>query len=577
MSTNEEKIEFPGDPMCLYAALSYSVDQVVKAREHGIGPEGTYNDLCPELGILPSKEYRTQVSSHGFRDYSTPIRNTDQTIFDPRVWNDKVREFFIEKILLAVRPKVVLISTVSPGFRYAIDIALTVKNNLPDAIVVIGGRHIDETISYSWDTSEVQNAYSGVLSCIDDGRIESVFDFGIAGDGYFALDALLKAISISLHIDSKSLQSKLAIFDNLDNLALTMPEIPGEALIFGIADDEKLFHIWPVNGPKYELSDLPSPYKAFAIRAEFPIFTKTSGLIRRTAHMMVTNSCPYHCNFCSEGSIVSGPMIRFEVDAVEKAIKRIVEYVGYGAEAVFFDDSVFWGGNLRRMKEFSQRLISLKLGISGGYIPPNYGSHDKVRLLDLQWGAQLTVDLLVTVMGEDKALELLETMKQAGCTYVYLGIESMSTSVIRHIHKNLDAETPWKDRVRAALTIIKKAKIRVGSSVLFGLEGETPETIEETIAEIEMLIRDDLLYVASPNILTYHPGTAITRMHSMEDRIDYHSPQTENKPPYSYFEEAFPSVVSIRLTESDIWHIHDQTLRRWGRIRNSNSMSPLPI
>jgi radical SAM superfamily enzyme YgiQ (UPF0313 family) len=117
----------------------------------------------------------------------------------------------------------------------------------------------------------------------------------------------------------------------------------------------------------------------------------------------------------------------------------------------------------------------------------------------------------------------------------------------------------------------------VGSSVLFGLEGETPETIEETIAEIEMLIRDDLLYVASPNILTYHPGTAITRMHSMEDRIDYHSPQTENKPPYSYFEEAFPSVVSIRLTESDIWHIHDQTLRRWGRIRNSNSMSPLPI
>ena len=33
MSTNEGKIEFPGDPMCLYSALSYAVDQAVKTRK----------------------------------------------------------------------------------------------------------------------------------------------------------------------------------------------------------------------------------------------------------------------------------------------------------------------------------------------------------------------------------------------------------------------------------------------------------------------------------------------------------------------------------------------------------------
>jgi hypothetical protein len=31
MTTSAGKIEFPGDPMCLYAALSYAVDQVVQA------------------------------------------------------------------------------------------------------------------------------------------------------------------------------------------------------------------------------------------------------------------------------------------------------------------------------------------------------------------------------------------------------------------------------------------------------------------------------------------------------------------------------------------------------------------
>jgi len=32
MTTQEGKIEYPGDPMCLYSALSLAVDQAVKAK-----------------------------------------------------------------------------------------------------------------------------------------------------------------------------------------------------------------------------------------------------------------------------------------------------------------------------------------------------------------------------------------------------------------------------------------------------------------------------------------------------------------------------------------------------------------
>jgi radical SAM superfamily enzyme YgiQ (UPF0313 family) len=578
MTTHEDKIEFPGDPMCLYSALSYSVDQVVKAKELGIGPESPYNDLCPQMGILPSREYRASVPSHGIRDYSRGPLNTDQIIFDPRVWNAEVKRFFIENVLQTVRPNVVLISTVSPGFRYAIDIAATVKDHLPDTLVIIGGRHIDETTIYNYMSRELIQAHSGVLACLNDGRIKPVFDFGIGGEGYFALDALLKAISISLPVDSKTLASKTDIFNNLDKISLKTGELPGRALIFGVQEEDQQFHIWPINGKKFDLGKLPSPYKSFAIRAQFPIFENEDRSVCRTAHMMVSNSCPYHCYYCSEGMSAVKPALRFEFEATSKAVERVLEFVGYGAEAIFFDDSIFWSGNTRRIEDFCQKLRTLKNQVaSGDLVPENYTGTDMERLINLKWGAQFTVDLLASVMEEEEALKLLDSMKQAGCTYLYLGIESMSESVIKHIHKYTNSRTAWKNRVRKALQIVKRAGLHVGSSILFGLEHETKETIGETIAEVELLIQDELLHIASPNILTYHPNTAITQQHGMHDKVDYHSVVIENRPPYTYFEEAFPSVVSINLTEEDIWYIHDQTLKRWGIIRNSNAMAPSPI
>jgi radical SAM superfamily enzyme YgiQ (UPF0313 family) len=119
----------------------------------------------------------------------------------------------------------------------------------------------------------------------------------------------------------------------------------------------------------------------------------------------------------------------------------------------------------------------------------------------------------------------------------------------------------------------RAAGITVGSSVLFGLDGETQETIEETISKVEELLAEDLLSIANPNILTFHPNTEITALHEMKDKIDYHSIDIENRPPYVYFEEAFPEVVSRNLTEEQIWLIHEKASQRWGMKRN---FTPMP-
>jgi hypothetical protein len=91
------------------------------------------------------------------------------------------------------------------------------------------------------------------------------------------------------------------------------------------------------------------------------------------------------------------------------------------------------------------------------------------------------------------------------------------------------------------------------------------------------LLVEDLITIASPNILTYHPSTAITRLHQKEKELDYHSPNLDNHPPYTYFEEAFPAVVSKNLSEEQIWHIHEQTRERWGKKRNLNPMAPTTL
>jgi radical SAM superfamily enzyme YgiQ (UPF0313 family) len=168
-------------------------------------------------------------------------------------------------------------------------------------------------------------------------------------------------------------------------------------------------------------------------------------------------------------------------------------------------------------------------------------------------------------------------MKDAGCTYIYIGIESMSTQVMNNIHKNLrrDERKPWREKVREAAALVKAHGLQLGTSVLFGLDGETRSSIDETIHEVGRLIDDDLIDLASPNILTYHPATPVTRDHGMHDKLDYHSPRIDNRKPYIYFEEAFPGVVSVLLTEDDIWHIHTETELRWGGARND--AAPIPV
>jgi radical SAM superfamily enzyme YgiQ (UPF0313 family) len=577
LTSHEGKIEYPGDPMCLYSALSRTIDQVAKSKHEGLSFKSPYNDLCPRLADLPSPEYRARAGDSGIRKVSGPLLNTDQAIFDPRVWNPDIERYFAD-LLQAIQPRVILISTTSPAHRYAIQIARVVRSYDPTALIVFGGRHIDETMRYQDDTRTLELAHSSTLQAIADGHVEPIVDFLVSGDGYFALDLLMKAISIAMDLEGKT-ASVAGVVNALDQLAAIVGPVPGQAIITAV-DGEHL-HVFPLRGQPIDLAKLPPPYRPFAIRARFPIFLSPDGMIQRTAHMTTSNACPFQCNYCSEAVTSVGQLLKFSETPVQIALDQILEYASYGAESLFFDDSVFWAGDINRMYDFCVALAAVKSKVMVGKGEFHWlqGPADRQRLAGLQWGAQLTFEFVATLKSESTTLKILNAMKDAGCTYIYFGLESMAPSIMAKVHKNLHGkhEISWQHKARIALEMLKKVGIRAGVSVLFGLDGETRETIEDTIDAVERLIQDGLIYIVSPNICTYHPITKLTRLHNMGDHLDYVTPNVTTGPPYVYFEEAFPGVVSKELTEEDIWYIHFQTWERWGQSRNVNPMQPTVI
>ncbi|MFI9208641.1 B12-binding domain-containing radical SAM protein [Streptomyces sp. NPDC053253] len=580
MTQAEGEITYPGDPMALYAALSVAVHQAV----HDAGPleEAThYNDLAPEWTAFPSKAYRASVGHGGVRPYGAEP-NTDQMVFDPRVWDEAARDAWI-RLLREVRPRVVLISAVSPAHRYALEIAALVRSEVPGAYVVLGGRHADETLAAAPGGSRLLVKPSATPAVIQEGKAPPVIDAIVAGEAYHAVDVLMRALALAMDLEERWVD-RARVLSCLQGLLHQEGVKPGTSLVLlSPGDPQESFHAVPLNGPALDLASLPAPYEAFAIRSHFPIFRDPdTGDALRTAHFMVSNACPYRCNFCSESAQVGHGLRRFRDDAIGRAVERICEYVSYGAKAVFFDDSVFWSGRYKDITEFCRELSRIR-AVDLASLDPRLRRHladedDAERLRHLQWGAQLTVDTLVALHSSSESDQILRQMRDAGCSYVYIGIESMSSQVMDGIHKNLRREEgrPWAAKVREAATLVKKHGLQLGTSVLFGLEGETRSSIDETIHEVGRLIGDGLIDLASPNILTYHPATPVTRRHGMHERLDYHSPRIDNRKPYIYFEEAFPGVVSVLLTEDDIWHIHNQTRIHWGRARNDTSVDKGP-
>jgi anaerobic magnesium-protoporphyrin IX monomethyl ester cyclase len=190
-----------------------------------------------------------------------------------------------------------------------------------------------------------------------------------------------------------------------------------------------------------ELDEFPIPDRSgFNHRKYHENSLRYSGVKR--ASIMMTYGCPFSCDFCSKP--IFGNVVRYRNP--DRIFAEIRDILSRGYNSLWIADDLFTY-NKEFLIRFCNRLISEKLKIS--------------------WSCLSRVDGMTD--------EISELMKKAGCSKVYLGIESGNNEVLKLMNKKVDTQV-----VREGVDIFNRNNISTAGFFIVGYPGETIETIEQT-------------------------------------------------------------------------------------------------
>jgi len=162
----------------------------------------------------------------------------------------------------------------------------------------------------------------------------------------------------------------------------------------------------------------------------------------RVMPVQTSRGCPFDCKFCSVTKMF-GRDYRFRSTENVMAELRALR-----SRYVFFYDDNFTA-NRKRAKDLCRAMIREKL--------------------DLRWSAQVRCDAA-------KDPELLDLMAQAGCYYVYVGLESVSPTVLKCFNKQQSVE-----QMEFAIREFHDRRIRIHGMFIFGADHDTKATFRQTV------------------------------------------------------------------------------------------------
>ncbi len=156
--------------------------------------------------------------------------------------------------------------------------------------------------------------------------------------------------------------------------------------------------------------------------------------------------CPARCNFCVYPQTMHGHNYRLRsVDNVIEEFEYIVKNFPEVKEIVIEDDT--FTVNKARTVEICQKLIEKKI---------------KIRWL---CNARVNLDY-----------ETMKLMKKAGCHLIIPGVESVNQTILNNIKKGTTVE-----QIEKYMASAKKAGLMVHACYMVGNEGETHQTMQDTL------------------------------------------------------------------------------------------------
>jgi radical SAM superfamily enzyme YgiQ (UPF0313 family) len=224
--------------------------------------------------------------------------------------------------------------------------------------------------------------------------------------------------------------------------------------------------------PRYEGSyarpyrDDPAPRREILPRESF--LTTTS--------LIATRGCHNRCGFCY-----------LSTDGLHMPyLLRDPEQIVAEFEADDQPYAVFVDNNLGSRPDYLRRLCRA------------------LRPLEKIWSAAVTIDVT-----DDPSL--VRDMALAGCTGVFVGLETLNDQNLVDARKKTPRPTEYARRVR----ILHDHGIQVNGSFVLGFDHDGPDVFDRTVSWIE----ENRLECATFHILTPYPGTPLFRKLEADGRI----------------------------------------------------------
>ena len=160
--------------------------------------------------------------------------------------------------------------------------------------------------------------------------------------------------------------------------------------------------------------------------------------------LMCTRGCPHQCSFCELPSI-HGRSIRCRPQ--DRIIRELELALSLNPKLEIRYEDEFMGANLERTKNVLEAIKNKKVG---------------------QFRAATRPDGLNG--------QILEWLKDAGCTNLYIGMESGSDVVLKFNKRAITAQ-----KIEEISGLFLKHRMLFHSGFILGLPGETEETLEDTL------------------------------------------------------------------------------------------------
>jgi len=170
-------------------------------------------------------------------------------------------------------------------------------------------------------------------------------------------------------------------------------------------------------------------------------------LLNPFTFVLAGRGCPYRCTYCNWPQLLTGR--RYRSRTPENIIDELAMIEQeYSFKSFLFNDDTFTVNRDHAMR-VCQGIID--------------------RGIKLDWGCYARADTT------DR--ELLEKLREAGCFILKVGVESGNQTLLNNIRKGYKIAEVYK-----GIALMKELGFHVHATFVFGMPGETNETIKQTIA-----------------------------------------------------------------------------------------------